>query len=335
MPADTSTAILQLLLQGTGNNDNTWGANLNSDVIQLIEDAIAGISTIATTGGTTTLTDDEARAAFINVTGTLASNATIVVPNRTKSWQVRNATSGSFSLFVKTSSGTAVQVPQGTTERVTCFGSNVVERENKNLVGTFVDSADASAAPAGSLECAGTSLLRADYPDLFAKLSTSWGAGSVPGSTFALPNLQDTGRFRRCYVPIAVPVGTSQTNALKSHDHTAYASSSTSIAASGTLSMSGTSGGSDRSLDHTHGYTAPNAAAIYYQGTAYDPVVKGSGGANTGTSSGGSLDHLHSLSVAGANHAHSATTTTTVTITATGSTETRPEAIVVRTCIWY
>lgn len=122
--ADTNTAILGLLLQDTGNNDNTWGALLNTQVIQLIEDAIAGRSAITVTSGDVTLSATQARSAILDCSGTLTGNRALVVPNASKSWIVRNNTSGDFSLSVKTSSGSGVEVPQGGFCTVWCNGSN-------------------------------------------------------------------------------------------------------------------------------------------------------------------------------------------------------------------
>jgi hypothetical protein len=93
---DTLTASLGLLQQATGENGPIWGENLNTQVIQLIEDAIVGREAIATTGGTTTLTQAQARPAFLDITGTLASDATIVVPNTKNRWIPRRHHSGGY-----------------------------------------------------------------------------------------------------------------------------------------------------------------------------------------------------------------------------------------------
>lgn len=53
--------------------------------------------------------------------------------------------------------------------------------------GEIVDFAGAT-LPAYLLRCEGQSLLRTDYPGLFAKLSTTWGA--VDGTHFTLPDLR-------------------------------------------------------------------------------------------------------------------------------------------------
>ena len=46
--------------------------------------------------------------------------------------------------------------------------------------------------PTGYLDADGSSQLRASYPDLFAAIGTTYGAGAVPGTTFALPNFVGT-----------------------------------------------------------------------------------------------------------------------------------------------
>ena len=55
MPS-TFSPELRLELQANGENSSTWGTKTNTN-LQLIEDAISGMASIATTGGTTTLTE--------------------------------------------------------------------------------------------------------------------------------------------------------------------------------------------------------------------------------------------------------------------------------------
>lgn len=46
--------------------------------------------------------------------------------------------------------------------------------------------------PTGYLDADGSSQLRASYPDLFTAIGTTYGPGTVPGTTFALPNFVGT-----------------------------------------------------------------------------------------------------------------------------------------------
>lgn len=126
MPADTYTSILGLILQGTGNNDNTWGENLNQFVIQYVEDAIAGRSAITVNTSDVTLSAAQARSAILECTGTLTGNRNLIVPNASKKWTIRNGTSGSYTLGIKTASGSAVEIPQGGWVTAWCDGNDVV-----------------------------------------------------------------------------------------------------------------------------------------------------------------------------------------------------------------
>lgn len=127
MPSDTDSALLGLRLQATGNNDNSWGDILNDSTIQLIENAIAAMSTVAVTGAGTTLSAVQRRAAIIQFTGTLVGNEVVTVANLTKSWIVYNNTSGAFTLKFKTAGGSAsAEIRQGGWSRVWCDGADVL-----------------------------------------------------------------------------------------------------------------------------------------------------------------------------------------------------------------
>lgn len=129
MPS-TYTPDLRLELQANGENSSTWGTKLNSS-IQQIEDAIAGMIAVATTGGDTTLTTvnggtDQSRYAMLKITGTLVSNSNIIVPDASKEYLIWNATSGAYTVTVRTAAGSGVVVTQGATAHVFCDATNVL-----------------------------------------------------------------------------------------------------------------------------------------------------------------------------------------------------------------
>ena len=63
-------------------------------------------------------------------------------------------------------------------------------------VGTVLAFAGVVNVPNGTWRlCDGQSLLRADFPRLYATIGTAWGQGANPGTTFALPDLR--GMFLR------------------------------------------------------------------------------------------------------------------------------------------
>jgi hypothetical protein len=127
--ADTYTDDLRIRLQENGQNSTTWGTITNTN-FQLVEDALSGMVTVATTGGTTTLTTvnggtDQARYAILKVTGALVSNVTIEVPAKTKEYLVWNATTNAYTVTVKVSGSTGVLVNQSGAAHVFCDGAEV------------------------------------------------------------------------------------------------------------------------------------------------------------------------------------------------------------------
>lgn len=128
--ASSASTVLRQELMTVGENDGTWGTKNNTN-LGILESAVTGTTAVSTTGGTTTLsnvdyTNDQAKKAILDVTGTLVSNATIVIPNASKTYKVFNRTTGSYTLSIKTSSGSAIEITQSTSCEVYCDGSNVV-----------------------------------------------------------------------------------------------------------------------------------------------------------------------------------------------------------------
>lgn len=120
----TTTSYLELDDQATGANNNTWGDVLDANMA-IIEQAIARVTGISTTGGTTTLTSSQNRYPILRVTGVLASNAVIEVKTQEKNWIFINATTGSYTVTVKTSAGTGKTLPRGRAVKLYCDGTNV------------------------------------------------------------------------------------------------------------------------------------------------------------------------------------------------------------------
>lgn len=109
--SDSNSSLLQLLLMGSGLHSNDWGTQTNTN-LQKIENAIAATTSKSLTGGSVTLTDDEARPAVLTFTGTLGSNAVVTVPSRSKAWTIINATAGAYTLQITTAAGSPVTIAQ-------------------------------------------------------------------------------------------------------------------------------------------------------------------------------------------------------------------------------
>lgn len=158
--ASSATTIFRLEKMAAGENDGTWGGKANT-VFDMIESAIGGTTAVSTTGGTTTLTnvdftDDQAKKHVLSVTGTLVSNATIVIPNTSRVYTVINATSGAFTLAVKTSSGSGKTVTQAATAKLYCDGSDNITYAAPQVVTTTGGPATASGAAASAISVSPT-----------------------------------------------------------------------------------------------------------------------------------------------------------------------------------
>lgn len=125
--ASTFSDQLGLEKQATGENNNTWGTKLNT-LIDNLDDAIAARLALSVAGSSdVTLTAAQALHAYHEYTGTLTGNINVVVPTSDKTYLIFNNTSGSFSLTVKTSAGTGIEVPQGSRALLYCDSTNVVD----------------------------------------------------------------------------------------------------------------------------------------------------------------------------------------------------------------
>jgi hypothetical protein len=125
-------------LVGTGEQAGTWGTTTNSNfgsatpgTYQGFEQAIGGRADV-TMSGTTTLTlsnsnaAQDARALYLNLSGTLSGAADLVVPALQKSYLVKNGTTGGYAVTIKVTGQTGVSIPNGKTVWVYNNGTDVV-----------------------------------------------------------------------------------------------------------------------------------------------------------------------------------------------------------------
>ena len=222
MPSTYSPA-LRLELIGNGEQAANWGNTTNTNLGSLIEQAVTGVASIAMLDANYTLVSgngvtDEARNAVLVMTGTLTATRNVVVPTSNKFYAVRNATTGSQSILVKTSAGTGVTLANGFTQLMYCDGTNVVlasvpiNSTNGNVAvsgdlavaGTITVAGGniippgviweygGASPPAGWLVCDGSAVSRSTYSALYNVIGIAYGAGDT-STTFNLPNR--TNRF--------------------------------------------------------------------------------------------------------------------------------------------
>ncbi|WP_162806728.1 hypothetical protein [Sphingosinicella terrae] len=125
MPS-TATPRNRLEKQEPGENSNTWGSRLNSNMIDLVDVALDGVELLTVSGSVElTVNDfaaDQARKRVLNCTG---AGGTIVIPNVEKSYLVRNGTSGALTVRTGTPAASAV-LASGSSGWLFCDGSESV-----------------------------------------------------------------------------------------------------------------------------------------------------------------------------------------------------------------
>jgi hypothetical protein len=128
--ASTYSTNLKIELIGTGEQSNSWGSTTNTNFGTAVEQAIVGKADITMSSTTVTLTltntnaAQNARAIYLNLTGTPGGAATLEVPAVQKPYIVKNGSNQVVT--VKVSGQTGVAVPVGKTMWLYNNGSDVV-----------------------------------------------------------------------------------------------------------------------------------------------------------------------------------------------------------------
>jgi len=139
----TFSPSLRIELIASGSQSGTWGVTTNNNLGSLIEQAIAGVTSVDVSVGDVTLTafngiTDQARSAVLTVSGSNVVTRNVIIPNDTKVYVVTNSTSQIVG--IKTSGGTAFNCPAGTQTTLYCNGDNgVFGAAVSSTYNTFVD----------------------------------------------------------------------------------------------------------------------------------------------------------------------------------------------------
>jgi hypothetical protein len=136
--ASTYTTNIRLTKQADGENPNSWGAILNEGVISLIDDAIAGYTTVSLgSAATVTLTEnqgsgDQSRSAIIEFKGTVggAHDAIhVLIPNNSKTYIIKNSVSyndATDAVILKVAGNTGVTLGGASTALFVTNGTTVL-----------------------------------------------------------------------------------------------------------------------------------------------------------------------------------------------------------------
>ena len=99
-------------------------------------------TSISVTGGNYTLAGAELNRIAYKFVGVLTSDVYIIVPPTVQQYWINNATTGAFSLFVRTSGGTPTTVAQGAKGIYYCDGSSIILASDPTLFTLPVSVAD-------------------------------------------------------------------------------------------------------------------------------------------------------------------------------------------------
>lgn len=103
-------------LQATGDNPNSWGTILNSNVFTIADKNLGGRLSISIAGASNvTPTQSQADNLYHKMTGLLTGNIDYILPNKGGLYIVKNSSTGSFVPTVKPSAGSGFTIPQGQT----------------------------------------------------------------------------------------------------------------------------------------------------------------------------------------------------------------------------
>jgi hypothetical protein len=194
--ASTYTTRLRLEKQGDGENPNSWGLRLNQNVIDLVDQAVGGYAVVSVSSVEVTLTEvngatDQSRNASLEFAGTLTADVTVLVPEVEKLYFIRENTTGSFGVKLKTNTGSAISLQQSTNILVACDGSELYKLEVPTSVSAFTintltaTSIDTSVINASLVSAANgtfTSTVSANTVDTSIAIITD---ASITDATFA------------------------------------------------------------------------------------------------------------------------------------------------------
>lgn len=203
--ASSYTTRLRLELPVLGELSGTWGTRVNLGITELVDFAIAGYSSVAMTDADYTLTTsnaaaDEARSAVVNMTGTLTAARNVICPTASKTYIIKNATTGGFAVTLKTSGGTGISVPNGKTMLLYCDGTNVVDG-----VTSLSSLTLASALPVAS---GGTGV--ATLTGIPLASGTSAFTAAAAGTDYAKPNTASTWTAKQTFTGTTAIAGVKQ-----------------------------------------------------------------------------------------------------------------------------
>ena len=223
--ASTYTDRLGLEKQGDGENPNSWGTILNTNVIDLVDDAIAGYEVVSVSSTGITLSDnngstDQSRNAALEFAGTLTANVTITIPSEEKTYFVRENTTGSFAVQMKTAAGSALNLTQGQNTFVACDGTSIYQIDIPTSVSSFTaNTLNATSITTSILDATNVSATTVNTSTVSATILNIDGTGTFSGPvigtvttlTDATSIALDLSQGNNFYIQLTSATGSSRT----------------------------------------------------------------------------------------------------------------------------
>lgn len=323
----TYTPSLGLELITPGSQAGLWG-NTTNNSLNLIDQAVTGVTPVSfasASGSTYTLTDyngaeDEARSAVLNVTGTAIGANTIIIPNKQKTYFVRNSTGQDIT--IQTVLGTTpCTVGAGYNLPVFCDGNNnvflaILAPGAGTLTVTGGGTGATTFGSGGFIKSSGgtNALTAASAVALGSEVSgtlpvANGGTGAVSLTSGAILIGNGTGTVASLSGGVAGYVATWNGTTWVSQAPTAagvtsFAGGTTgltpSLAATGAITLGGTlnttNGGTGLTSFTTNGALYATSSSVITSGTL--PIASGGTGA---TSAASALTNLGGASTSGTN----------------------------------
>lgn len=293
--SSTYSPDLRLELIGTGDQAGVWGNTTNTNLGTLIENAVAGYTSVAIAASPQALTandgaEDEARYAVLALTTSTGANFTVCIPPNSKQYTLYNASSYTATISNSTakngitlSGGTTVAIPAGKTMTVWSDGTNVTQ-QNTQLVSPSMSSPTMTGTPVAPTATYGTSTTQvATTAFVQAALQALYPIGSIYSSTVSTNpgTLFGFGTWV-AYAAGRVLIGTDGS----SYTAGATGGSADAITVAHTHTASSTFTGSALG---THTHTATDSGHTH--GIAYSGTLGFSGGGGySGTAFGGAVN---------------------------------------------
>jgi hypothetical protein len=188
--ASTYSTNLKIELIGTGEQAGTWGNTTNTNLGTALEQAVVGKADVTMSSTTVTLTltnsntAQNARAIYLNLTGSPGGAAILEVPAIEKPYIVNNGSDQQVT--IKVSGQTGIAIPTGKTMWVYNNGTDVVNAIDNLALVTTIDGTNAVGyrnIPAIADKTAAYTLATGDVGKVVGV--GSGGSIEIPDATFA------------------------------------------------------------------------------------------------------------------------------------------------------